>query len=436
MKKTFKRGVHPPQEKEITREKPIEPLFPPEEIYLLLRQHIGAPLRLLVGKGERIKRGEKVAESEKFISAPLHTPVSGTIKAIRWVPHPAGGGGEALIIKTEKEKKKQKWKKREVDPLSLSPEEIRKKVREAGIVGMGGACFPTAVKLTPLPEKPIDTVILNGCECEPYLTCDFRIMVEKPKECILGFLAVMRATQAKRGIVGIEDNKEEAIQRMEEVKKELKAPLEIVSLKTKYPQGGEKLLIKALLGREIPSGGLPLDVGVVVQNVGTCFAIYEALSRGKPLVERILTVTGEVKRPGNYLVPIGTPLSHILKVCGDGTPKGRKLIVGGPMMGVAQFSLEVPVTKGTTGILLFSEEKGLEEEFPCIKCARCVDHCPVGLLPTTLSQLVKNKKWEKLEDYHILDCIECGCCGYVCPSKIPLVQYIKWGKMEVQARRR
>jgi len=319
------------------------------------------------------------------------------------------------------------WPRGDVDPDSLEPEEIRMRVREAGVVGLGGAAFPTAVKLS--PPKSIDTVILNGCECEPYLTADHRIMLERPEDCILGLILVLRAVGAERGIIGVEANKPDAI---EALRKAADGKVEVVPLKVKYPQGAEKMLIKALLDREVPSGGLPMDVGVVVQNVGTAVAITEAVRDGKPLIERVVTVTGEVRRPGNYLVPIGTPFSWVLEAAGGLSESASRVVMGGPMMGIAQRTLDVPVVKGTSGILALAEDIP-PEEGTCIRCARCVDHCPMGLMPTLFVKLAKGERWDLLRDAHIMDCIECGSCAYVCPARIPIVHYIKLGKLKVRS---
>jgi len=429
--KTIKRGIHLKDKKESKEEK-IKRIFPPWVI-LPLRQHIGAPCKPLVKVGDKVEEGEKIAESSSFVSSPIHSSISGKITAIKKIPHPLGGENISILIERDKEERKN-WENKNNKNLSeLNSEEIRNKIQEAGIVGLGGAAFPTHVKLTPPPKKPINTVILNGCECEPYLTSDYRLMMERPDDCIYGLKIIMKAVKAKRGFVAIENNKSKAITLIKEKLKKEKN-IKIVSLKTKYPQGAEKMLISSILKKEVPSKGLPLDVGAVVDNVGTAVAISEAIKWDKPLIERVITVSGSgIRRKVNLLVPIGTPLSYIIEKCGGLTGKVRKVIMGGPMMGIAQYTLDIPVIKGTSGILILSEEETRKaEEKPCIKCARCVDHCPMGLLPTTLAHLVKKEKWEELEKYHIMDCIECGCCSYVCPSKIPLVQLIKQGKLHLQ----
>ncbi len=423
--KTIKRGIHLKDGKESKKEK-IKRIFPPRVI-LPLRQHTGAPCKPSVKIGDKVEEGDKIAESSSFVSSPIHASISGKITAIKKMPHPLGGENIAILIKRDKEERKNWEHKKNRNLSELNSEEIRNKIQEAGIVGLGGSAFPTHVKLTPPPEKPINTVILNGCECEPYLTSDYRLMLEKTSDCIYGLKIIMKAVRTEKGFIAIEDNKSEAIALIREKLKKEKN-IKVIPLKTKYPQGAEKMLISSILKKEVPSGGLPLDVGVVVNNVGTAVAISETIKWDKPLIERVITVSGSgVRRKVNLLVPIGTPLSYIIEEYGGLKEEVGKVIMGGPMMGITQYTLNIPVIKGTSGILILGEEETRKvEEKPCIKCARCVDHCPMGLLPTTLAHLVKKEKWDELEKYHIMDCIECGCCSYVCPSKIPLVQLIKW----------
>ncbi len=432
--KTFRQGLHLAEKKELSEEKKIKRVSSPPRVILPLSQHTGAPGRPLVKAGDRVEEGQKIAEADSFISSPIHASISGKVSSIEKVPHPVGGEGEAIIIEGNGNGRKV-WEKGEADLGSLAAEEIRKIIREAGIVGLGGAAFPTHVKLSPPQNKPIDTIILNGCECEPYLTGDHRLMLERADDCLYGLRVIMKTTGAARGYVGIEGNKSDAIALMRE---KLKADknIQVVPLKTRYPQGGEKMLIKAILNREVPSGGLPLDVGVVVNNVGTALAIAEAIKWSKPLLERVVTVTGSgVKQPANLWVPLGTPFSCVVAECGGLRENASKVIMGGPMMGLSQYTLDVPVVKGTSGILVLTESEVMfREEEPCIKCARCIDHCPMGLLPTILARLVKAERWDSLKDYGVMDCIECGCCAYVCPSKIPLVHLMKLGKFQVSQR--
>ncbi len=302
---------------------------------------------------------------------------------------------------------------------------------------MGGAGFPTQVKLSPPPEKDIDTLIINGAECESYLTADYRIMLELTDEIIFGIKAVIKALGVKKAYIGIEDNKPDAYQKFRDRLAD-KGNIEVVSLKTKYPQGGEKQLIYSITGREVPSGGLPMDVGVVVQNVGTILAVSNAIKTGMPLIDRVVTVTGSgVKEPKNLLARIGTPFSDLIELCGGFNGDPGKVIMGGPMMGLAQKDLNVPVVKGTSGILVLTKEEAKHfEEGPCIKCARCVDMCPISLLPTRIAHFSKMEMWDEAEEYNALDCIECGCCSYICPAKIPLVQRIRIAKSEIMARRK
>jgi electron transport complex protein RnfC len=432
--KTFRQGLHLAEKKELSEEKKIKRIPSPPRVILPLSQHTGAPGRPLVKAGDKVEEGQKIAETDSFISSPIHASMSGKVTSVEKLPHPVGGEGEAIIIEGNGNGRKV-WEKGGVDLGSLAAEEIRKIIREAGIVGLGGAAFPTHVKLSPPENKPIDTIILNGCECEPYLTGDHRLMLERADDCLYGLRVIMKAAGAARGYVGIESNKPDAIALM---RKKLKADesIQVVPLKTRYPQGGEKMLIKAILNREVPSGGLPLDVGVVVNNVGTALAIAEAIKWSKPLLERVVTVTGSgVKQPANLWVPLGTPFSYVVGECGGLRENASKVIMGGPMMGLSQYTLDVPVVKGTSGILVLTEsEVVFREEEPCIKCARCIDHCPMGLLPTILARLVKAERWDSLKDYGVMDCIECGCCAYVCPSKIPLVHLMKLGKFQVSQR--
>lgn len=425
-KKTFPRGVHLSENKELTSTKPLEFLPPPEKIYLPLQQHFGTPATPLVKKGDEVLLGQKIGEAKALFSAHVHSSVSGVVAAIEEVIHPNGFPVLAIIINNDGQDRPSPEMKGCPDPFSLSPEEIRQKVQEAGIVGLGGAAFPTAVKLSPPKEKPIDTLIINGCECEPYLTADHRLMLEFPEAIVKGAELARRAVKAQKIIFGIEDNKVEAAASLQ---KHLNGwPAEIAILKTKYPQGAEKNLIYALLKREVPRGGLPFDVGVLVQNVGTAKAIWEACSQGKPLIERAITVTGPmIKEPKNMIVRLGTPLAHVIESCGGLKDNASLIILGGPMMGLAQSSLDVPIIKGTSGVVAL-KEACLEEEFPCIRCGRCVDHCPMRLIPTQIVKFIQFEKWAEAEAWGALDCVECGCCQYICPSKIRLVHWIRLGK--------
>jgi electron transport complex protein RnfC len=426
---TFKGGIHPPGRKELSKAHPIERAKPPKQVAVPLSQHIGAPCKPVVKPGDTVKLGQVVGEAEAFVSAPVHASVSGKVRAIAEYPNPMGRLVPCVVIESDGE---DAWVDlvEDADYLSLSPERIKEKIRQAGIVGMGGATFPTAVKLSPPKEKPVDVVMLNGAECEPYLTADYRLMMERPGEVLEGLKILMRALGVKKGFVGIEDNKPDAVEAMREAAASL-ADVEVCPLEVKYPQGAEKMLIKAITGREVPNkGGLPMDVGVVVQNVGTALAIHNAVRYGKPLVERVVTVTGRgVAEPRNLMVRVGTMVSEVIEQCG-GLTEAAKVISGGPMMGFALSTLEMPVTKGTSGLLALTEGEVVHaRDFkPCIRCGRCVDICPMGLMPSMLSVLSEAGQYEECKDYNLFDCFECGSCAYVCPSKRPIVQFVRLAK--------
>ena len=424
----FRGGVHPPYSK-ITARKKIERARLPTSVVLPLQQHVGAPCEALVNKGDQVKVGQKIGDSSAHISAPIHSSVSGVVKNIS--VHPSPVGEEVLSILIESDGKDEWIEKEGIDPEKSSKEEILKKIRECGIVGLGGAAFPTHVKLS--PEKKIDTVIINGAECEPYVTADHRLMLEQGKKILRGTEIIKRLLDVEKVIIAIEDNKKDAIEKLGGLCDD---GIEIVTLKTRYPRGDERYLIKAVLGREVPAGGLPFDVGVVVQNVGTAKAIGDAIFEGIPLVERVLTVTGDVKEPKNLLARIGTPFSELIEQCGGFVGSVGKVISGGPMMGIAQWG-DVPVIKGTTCILVLDEKKARgEEERTCIRCGSCVEACPMGLMPAMLATYAKKKKFDLCEENYIWSCDECGCCAYVCPSRIPLIQLIKYGKAEAKKRKK
>ncbi len=435
---TFKQGIHPNYNKDLSKDKPLKNALRPEEVIIPIQQHIGAPLNLLVKKGDQVELGQKIADSESFVCAPIHASVSGKVKDIRKVTDPGGNIVRAVVIESSSEEEKMNSgleKHENLDNLDAS--EIKNIVREAGIVGMGGAMFPTHVKMAVPEDKNVEYVILNGAECEPYLTVDHRIMVERPKSIIFGLNALIKAVDAQKGIIGIEENKMEAIESMQDASADYDN-IEIAALETKYPQGGEKMLIEAILGREVPVGGLPLDVGVVVNNTSTAAAVADAVREGKPLIERSITITGRgIESPTNLIYRIGTKLSDLVEQAGGLKENAAKVITGGPMMGQAQKSLDIPAVKGTSGILVLSADEVDDfDPSPCINCAKCVDACPMFLMPTTLVNYAKNEMVEELEDYQVLNCIECGSCSYVCPSKIPLVHYLRLGKAQVMAKKR
>lgn len=430
---TFQGGIHPPDKKELAKDSPITPAPVPQRVVIPLSQHTGAPCKPVVSIGQEVKKGQLIGEPTAFVSAPVHSSVAGKVVSMGEFPNAMGRIVSSIVIENDGS---EEWTtlKDNPDYMRLQPDEIKEKIKNAGIVGLGGAAFPTAVKLSPPKEKPIDVVIINGAECEPYLTADYRLMIEKPREVIEGLKILMKVLGVNKGFVGIENNKPDAIERMKEAAAG-ERNMEVCALEVKYPQGAEKMLIKAITGREVPPRGLPMDVGTVVQNVGTAFAIYEAVRFGKPLIERVVTVTGEgIKRPSNLMVRIGTLVSELIEDCGGFVNGVGKVIAGGPMMGFALGTLEVPVTKGTSGILVIPEKGVIHaEEFkPCIRCGRCIDICPMGLMPSMLSVLSEKGHYEEMKDYNLFDCFECGSCAYICPSKRPIVQLIRLGKSLVK----
>lgn len=428
-KRTFPRGVHPPEAKTATGEKPIVPLPPPERVVIPLLQHFGSPARPLVSKGQEVSLGEMIGEAPGIFSAHVHASVSGKVLAVEEQGHSGGYPVPAVVIANNAQDRVASRSDGVIDAFSLSPDEIRQKVKAAAVVGLGGAAFPTAVKLSPPKDKPIDILIVNGCECEPMLTADYRLMLEHPGPILKGAELARLAVGAQKTIIGIEDNKRDAAEVLRRESDHL--PAEIRLLKTKYPQGAEKNLIYALLRREVPRGGLPFDVGIVVQNVGTAKAIWEAVSEDKPLYERVITVGGPgIREPKNLLVRVGTPFRTAVEFCGGLQDDANTIIMGGPMMGLAQWSLDTPIVKGTSGILAWHSPDAVTE-YPCIRCGRCIEHCPMGLSPTQLHKFVRHDKAAMAESWGILDCVECGCCQYICPSKIPLVHWMRLGKNQI-----
>jgi len=430
-------GIHPPEEKYYTEKKGIENLPLPKRVIIPLQQHIGAPCEAVVKVKETVSVGQLLGGAKGFVSAPVHASISGTVTAIAPMPHSMGREVPSVVIESDGEDRTFEGLSENDDFLSLSPEELKAKIQEAGIVGMGGATFPTHVKLSPPVEKPIDTVIVNGVECEPFLTADHRLMLEAPEEILGGLQILMRVLGVSRGVIGIERNKPDAIERMTQAAAPLPG-IEVKALKVKYPQGAEKQLIKSILNREVPSGALPMEVGGVVRNVGTASAIYRAVHDGMPLIERVTTVTGPgINEPKNLRVRIGTPFSELIDYCGGFKGKRGKVISGGPMMGMTQYSLEVPVIKGTSGILVFRDEDlRLTDSHPCIRCGKCVEACPMQINPSLLGVYVEAGVMDELEGNRILDCIECGSCAFICPAARPLVHLIRFGKAEVMARKK
>jgi electron transport complex protein RnfC len=432
---TFRHGVHPPDLKDLTARVPIRRLPYPAEVVLPLKQHAGAPARLIARVGDRVERGDKLAEADGFVSSPVHASAAGTITAVTLWPHPDGTYQPAIRIAVERYSP-QALRPRIVPEWSgLAPAQIVRAVQDAGVVGLGGAAFPTHVKLVPPQDSPIGLLLINGCECEPYLTTDHRTMAEYPDRVHLGIRIMMRALGVSRALIGVEQNKPDAIAALQRT---LPSDLDVrvQALRVRYPQGAEKMLIKAATGLEVPSGKLPMHVGVVVQNVASVATIAEVFETGLPLVERIVTVTGRgVRRPGNLIVPVGTRLRDVLEACGGLTPEAREIVFGGPMMGVAQASLEVPLTKGTTGVVVLTRaDCKPAESYPCIRCGHCLDACPVFLNPQLLGSLARAGRYQDMAAAHLADCMLCGCCGYVCPSKIPLPQLFQASKDALRSR--
>lgn len=433
--KTFPGGLHPPDNKHLTAHKPIEECPLPEELVVPFAQHIGAPATPCVEIGDKVRRGQIIGAAKGFISAPVHAPTSGQIVSIESRPHPSGSMLPSVVIKPDGA---DKWIEglRGENPESLKPENLIEKIFQAGIVGMGGATFPTHVKLSPPPEKTINTLILNGVECEPFLTADHRLMLEETDRVLAGIKILKNTLNVSRVAIGIEANKLDAIDLMQN--ECANQNIEVVPLEVKYPQGAEKQLIYAVTGREVPSGGLPMDVGVVVQNVGTAAAIADAVIHGRPLIERICTVTGAaIREPKNLRVRIGTPLQHLVDVCGGTKEEPAKIIMGGPMMGTTQVDLTVMSTRGTSGLLLLrAQDISTRPEGPCIRCARCVAACAMNLIPTAIASYARRDLFNEAEEYRALDCIECGCCSYTCPSALPLVQTVRYGKAKILEQKR
>ncbi len=434
-KKTFPiGGIHPDKHK-ITSDKPIVDAGLPEIVYIPVKQHIGSPAKIIVQKGDKVKAGTLLADADGIVSADVFSSVSGEVIKVEEVEGEFGYLESMITIKVEGDEFASSI---DLSPdlikdIPYEPQEIIEKIRSAGIVGMGGAGYPTPIK-TSVPEgKKIDTLILNGIECEPWLTADDRLMIEKAEEIIVGAKIINKVLGIQNAIIAVDENKPEAIEILSKLTKTY-VGVNVQVCKTKYPQGGEKQLIKAITGREVPSGRLPMDAGCIVQNVGTVFAIYEAVQKNKPLFERIVTVSGdECQNPQNFRVRVGTPASFLIEKCGGITENTNQVIFGGPMMGTSAVNINAPITKLTSGILLLSEELSRKlEETDCIRCGKCVDACPVGLRPFLIAQYTRNNMIDELKGINVLDCIECGSCAYICPAHIPLLDYCKIGKMEVK----
>jgi len=435
MLKTFPKGGIHPAENKITSSRAIKRMSVPKVVYVPIAQHIGIPAKIIVDRKDKVEIGQVVAKSGGFVSSNIHSPVAGTVTKLDMIVDTSGYKKQCIVIRTD-QKNEANFETPEFPLLKeiiLSQEDILKHVTDFGIVGLGGATFPSHVKLDIRNDNKVDCLIINGVECEPYLTADHRLMLEKAEEIIVGIQILMHALHIEKAVIGIENNKKDAV---EALKKAIKDDnrIQVAALKVKYPQGSEKQLIKAIIKREVPKGGLPMDVGVIVHNVGTIYAIYMAVQHNQPLTERVVTVTGKkLENPANFWVKIGTPIKDLVAEVG-GVPEGtRKIVNGGPMMGKAIKNTDVPITKGTSGILVISEEEASRKEAKnCIRCSQCVFVCPMGLEPHLLMNLSEKGLYERAGHEDIMTCIECGSCSYVCPSHRPLLDYIRFGKSIVK----
>jgi len=437
---SFRGGVHPPEKKDLTCESQIQPGPEVKQVAVMLNQHIGAACRPLIRKGDAVQAGQKIGDCDAFVSAPVHSPINGKVKEIALRSHAVLGRALAIVIDAlpNNPTRRSYFKlDDDFDVRSYSAEQICEAVRGAGIVGMGGAGFPTRVKIEPNPRLPKEALIINGCECEPYITCDYRVMLERTSQVIAGIKLARKASGCSKVFIGIEDNKPQAIEVMNAALSNSAGSdnIKVVPVKTKYPQGGERQLIKAILKKNVPTGGIPPMIGVVVLNIATVAAIAEAVISGAPLTRRVVTVTGEaIIRPGNYYVPIGTSVEDLIEFCGGVTELCAKVVLGGPMMGIAIADLETPVTKTTNAVTVLTKEqigsaKFARRQTPCIRCGRCLQACPENLNPTRIAHAVENNLLNVAERYYIGACIECGCCSYVCPANIEVTGYIKTGKI-------
>lgn len=434
--KTFKNGVHPPEHKSETNGLPVRQFPFAPVIILPMVQHIGAPSRIIVREGQEVKRGELLAEAGGYVSVPIHAPVTGTIRKIANVPSISGKMVQGIYLETSPSSTQEVMNGTPIDLETASPDEILKGIQDAGIVGLGGAAFPTHVKLKVPEGKQCKILMLNGIECEPYLTTDHRVMLEQADDIFVGIRYLLKVTGAAKAIIGIEANKQDAAEHLNaSIPQDIPVTVEVVPVK--YPQGSEKMLITALLGVEVPSGGLPIDVGVVSVNIATAAEIGRLLPYGRGIQERVVTITGPgVKNKGNYLIPVGTPLRFVLEQV-NAADHISEVFMGGPMMGVAVSNLDISIVKGTSGIVVFTETEAVRSKkiYPCIKCGACVDACPLSLNPSKLGILAKFEAYDMMaEEHNLMDCFECGSCSYVCPSHIPLVQYFRLSKSIVRKR--
>lgn len=435
-KLTFKGGVHVPEFKELTEKKSIVAAESPQYAYIPLHQHTGAPCDPIVNVGDRVKIGQKIGESSAFVSGSIHASIAGTVKEIKMMYTPTGMKVKCVVIENDGTEEMEQFEPGK-NLNDLTGQEIIAIIRDKGITGMGGASFPAHVKFSPPKEKPIDTLILNGAECEPYLTSDHRVMLEYPELVVFGLMAVKKALNVENAYIAVENNKMDAVESLKKVIDPADG-IQVVALKTKYPQGDEKRIIDAVTGRKVPTGGLPMDVGCVVSNVSTAKAIAEAIMFGKPLYERVVTITGRgITEPKNVMARIGTPFGDLIRQCGGFSGKPGKIISGGPMMGITQFTLDAPIIKGSGGILVLPVEEVKDEPvLPCIKCGKCIEVCPSGLQPLFISAYALKNNTERADQYAALSCVECGACSFICPAKRPLAESIKNIKKEIIAKRK
>ncbi len=445
---TFPGGIHPAEHKELTENCAIEPGPLPRQLYVLLSQHLGAICKPLVAKRDKVSIGQKIGQSEAFVSAPIHSPVNGTVKDIALVSHPVIGREMAIIIEVDPQDTQIQLPDMskispDFDETKYDPDHICTLINNAGVVGMGGAGFPTRVKISPNPQMPLDTIIINACECEPYITCDYRMMLEWTDKIIAGVKLIKRATKCEKVFIAIEDNKPKALELFAKRLKESKncQDFQLCAVKTKYPQGGEKQLICSVLKKDVPDGGIPPMIGVLVCNVATAAAITDAVVQEKPLTHRVVTVSGGgINKVGNFYCAIGTTAGDLIDFCGGLNDKAVKILMGGPMMGFAIADLSTPLTKTSGAITILTKKeignaKYENRQTPCIRCGRCIEACPININPTKIAHAVKNDMLENAKQYNMMSCIECGCCSYVCPANIELTGYIKTGKI-LEARRK
>ena len=447
---TFPGGVHPLEGKEFSEHCSIEVIPTPKQVSVPLSQHLGGPCQPLVAKRDTVTAGQMIGKSDAFVSAPIHSPVNGTVKDICLMPHPVMGRTMGIVITTDEENNAPKQSIQDKFDASFNPnqytsEQICMAVNDAGLVGMGGAGFPTRVKIEPNPAMPKDTLLINACECEPFITCDYRVMLEWTWQFLAGVRLAARAFDAEKVRIGIEDNKPDAIEAVNDAIAQCGdlGDFKVVPVKTKYPQGGERQLIRSVLNKTVPSGGIPPAIGVCVLNVATCAAIAEAVVTGNPLTHRAVTVTGRaINKPGNYYAPIGMSVADLIEYCGGVTEQAAKVVLGGPMMGFAIADLSAPLTKTSGSLLFLTKQEVTKAKFekkvtPCIRCGRCLTACPEHLNPTKIAHAVKHNRLDMAQDYYMSACIECGCCSYVCPANIEITGYIKTGKLLVaRAKRR